>query len=360
LSEKDKKGMTYKEAGVDIDAGTEVVRRIKALVESTYTPRVLESHGAFGGLFSLDFDARTHRLFKRNYREPVLVAGADGVGTKLKIAFVTGVHNTVGIDLVAMSANDILVQGAEPLFFLDYVATGKVKPVVVAEIVEGIASGCKDAGCALLGGETAELPGFYKPGEYDLAGFALGVVEKRRIVDGSLVEPGDVIIGIDSSGLHSNGYSLVRAVFEKASWDYSRHVPEFGCTLGEELLRPTQLYCKQVLSVIRSYQKRIVLAIAHITGGGLVENIPRVLPGGCSVVIDRNTWERPPVFGIIQNLGNVEEAEMYRVFNMGIGMVLVVPEYNANVVVRKLKKQKLNSRVIGKVVRGDGSVRFSK
>ncbi len=357
---KIKKGMTYKDAGVDIDAGDEVVRRIKALVESTYTPRVLQSHGAFGGLFSLDFDSSRQRLFKRNYRNPVLVAGADGVGTKLKIAFATGVHNTVGIDLVAMSANDILVQGAEPLFFLDYIATGKVEPGVVVSVVEGIAHGCSDAGCALLGGETAELPGFYAPGEYDLAGFALGVVERRRIINGSLVEPGDVVIGIDSTGLHSNGYSLVRAVFKKAGWDYSRHVPELGDTLGEELLRPTRIYCRQVLSVMRSYQRRIILAIAHITGGGLVENIPRILPKGCSVVIDRSTWERPPVFGLIQKLGSVEEAEMYRVFNMGIGMVLIVPEYNADVVVRKLKKQGLNSRAIGEVVKGDGSVRFSK
>jgi len=287
---RDKKGMTYKEAGVDIDAGNEVVRRIKTLVESTYTPRVLDSHGAFGGLFALDYDKTRHGLFKRNYREPVLVSGTDGVGTKLKIAFAMGLHSTVGIDLVAMSVNDVLVQGAEPLFFLDYVATGKVEPGVIVDIVEGIAHGCRDAGCALLGGETAELPGFYQPGEYDLAGFAVGVVEKSRIIDGSLIEPGDVVIGIDSSGLHSNGFSLARAVFERAGWDYSRHVPEFGATLGEELLRPTRIYCRQVMSVIRSYQRRIVLAIAHITGGGLVENIPRVLPRGCSVVIDRTTW----------------------------------------------------------------------
>ena len=321
---------------------------------------MLQSHGAFGGLFSLDFDSATHRLFKRNYREPVLVSGTDGVGTKLNIAFATGVHNTVGIDLVAMSANDILVQGAEPLFFLDYVATGKVEPEVIESVVAGIAHGCRDAGCALLGGETAELPGFYKKGEYDLAGFAVGVVERRRIINGSQVEPGDVLVGIDSSGLHSNGYSLARAVFDKAGWDYSRHVPEFGSTLGEEMLRPTRIYCRQVLSVVRSYQKRIVLAIAHITGGGLVENIPRVLPKGCSVVIDKGTWECPAVFEVIRDLGNVDEDEMYRVFNMGIGMVLIVPEYNAGVVIRKLRRQKLNSRVIGRVERGDGSVRFSK
>ncbi len=357
---KNKKGMTYKDAGVDIDAGDEVVRRIKTLVESTYTPRVLESHGAFGGLFALDYDRTRHGLFKRNYKEPVLVSGTDGVGTKLKIAFSTGLHSTVGIDLVAMSVNDILVQGAEPLFFLDYIATGKVKPEVVASVVEGIAHGCRDADCALLGGETAELPGFYQPGEYDLAGFAVGVVEKNRIINGSLIERGDAVIGIDSNGLHSNGFSLVRAVFERAGWDYSRHVPEFGTTLGEELLRPTRIYCRQVMSVIRSYQRRIVLAIAHITGGGLVENIPRVLPKSYSVVIDRTTWEHPPVFDIIQKLGDVEEKEMYRVFNMGIGMVLIVPGYNANVVIRKLRRQGLNSRVIGEVVKGDRSVRFSK
>jgi phosphoribosylformylglycinamidine cyclo-ligase len=239
-------------------------------------------------------------------------------------------------------------------------ATGKVMPDVVASVVEGIARGCRDAGCALLGGETAELPGFYQPGEYDLAGFAVGVVEKNRIINGSLIEPGDVLIGIDSNGLHSNGFSLVRAVFERAGWDYSRNVPEFGTTLAEELLRPTRIYCRQVMSVIRSYQRRIVLAIAHITGGGLVENIPRVLPKGCSVVIDRTTWERPPVFDVVQKLGEVEEKEMYRVFNMGIGMVLIVPEYNANVVIRKLKRQRLNSRAIGEVVKGNGSVRFSK
>jgi phosphoribosylformylglycinamidine cyclo-ligase len=352
--------LTYKEAGVDIDAGNEVVRRIKAMVESTYTPRVLKSHGAFAGMFSLDYDKRKHGLFKRNYREPILVSGTDGVGTKLKIAFATGIHNTIGIDLVAMCVNDVLVQGAESLFFLDYVGTGRVEPDVIATVIEGIAHGCRDAGCALLGGETAELPGFYQPGEYDLAGFAVGVVERERIIDGSHVEPGDKVVGIDSSGIHSNGYSLVRAVFKKAGWDYSRYVPEFGCTLGEELLRPTQIYCRQVLSVIRSYQYRIVLAIAHITGGGLVENIPRVLPKGCSIVIDKRTWRRPPVFEVMQKLGDIDEAEMYRVFNMGIGMVLVVPEYNAGVVIRKLKKQGLKSRVIGEVVRGDGSVRFAK
>ncbi len=357
---KSKKRMTYKDAGVDIDAGNEVVRRIKAAVESTYTPRVLKSHGSFGGLFALDYDRKSLGLFKRNYKAPVLVSSSDGVGTKLKIAFATGVHNTVGIDLVAMSANDILVQGAEPLFFLDYVATGKVEPEVVASVVEGIAHGCRLADCALIGGETAELPGFYAPGEYDLAGFAVGVVERKRIINGALIEVGDLVIGIDSSGLHSNGFSLARAVFEQAGWDFSKEVPEFGCTLGEEMLRPTQIYCRQVLSVIRSYQRRIVLAIAHITGGGLLENIPRVLPKGFSVVIDRSTWECPPVFHGIGELGNVEENEMYRVFNMGIGMVLIVPDYNAAVVIRKLKKQGSKSRVIGEVVKGGGEVRFAR
>ena len=354
------KGMTYKDAGVDIDAGNEVVKRIKTLVEGTYTPRVLYSHGTFGGLFSLDFDSKKHRLFKRNYKDPVLISSTDGVGTKLKIAFATGVHNTVGIDLVAMCVNDVVVQGGEVLFFLDYIAIGKVEPESIAGIIEGIARGCRDADCALMGGETAELPGFYQPGEYDLAGFAVGVVEKNRIISGSEVEPGDVVIGIDSNGIHSNGYSLVRAVFDKAGWDYSRHVPEFGGTLGEELLRPTKIYCHQISSIIRSYQNRIILAIAHITGGGLVENIPRVIPKNCSVLIDKKTWERPAVFKVMQKLGNIEDDEMYRVFNMGIGMALVVPEYNASVVIRKLKRQGLNSRVIGEVIKGDRSVRFAK
>jgi phosphoribosylformylglycinamidine cyclo-ligase len=351
--------MTYKDAGVDIEAGNEVVRRIKESVLSTYTPRVLtQSHGAFGGMFALDFDKKSHALFRRNYKDPILIGCTDGVGTKLKIAFKLGIHDTVGIDLVAMNVNDLLVQGAEPLFFLDYIAAEKLNPDIIAQIVSGISKGCIEAGCAVIGGETAELPTFYKKGEYDLAGFAVGVVERRKIVDGSLIEPGDEVIGIESSGLHSNGYSLARRVFEKAKWHLSRYVPEFACSLGEELLRPTKIYAKSVLAVLADYTYKIVKGMAHITGGAYIDKFPRILPANCSVEIDTKSWEVLPVFRLIQKLGNVEKEEMYHVFNMGIGYTIIAQPWHSSPIIRKLKHAGETAHVIGKIVPGNRTVKL--
>lgn len=305
---------TYRDAGVDIDAGDEFVDRIKPLVRSTFRPEVLTDLGGFGGLFG--FQAG-------KYKEPVLVSGTDGVGTKLKIAFMMDKHDTVGIDLVAMCVNDIAVSGAEPLFFLDYFATGKLSVSKAQEVVAGIAEGCRQAGCALIGGETAEMPSFYPDGEYDLAGFAVGVVEKSKIVDGKTIRPGDIVIGLASSGLHSNGYSLARRVlFEQAKLSVADRVPELDRSLGDVLLAPTRIYAKQILSLIQDFP---VKGIAHITGGGITENLPRVFPKGVRARINRKAWPIPPIFQIMGQLGKVEREEMYRVFNMGIGLILVVP-----------------------------------
>lgn len=305
---------TYRDAGVDIDAGDEFVDRIKPLVRSTFRPEVLTDLGGFGGLFG--FQAG-------KYKEPVLVSGTDGVGTKLKIAFMMDKHDTVGIDLVAMCVNDIAVSGAEPLFFLDYFATGKLSVSKAQEVVAGIAEGCRQAGCALIGGETAEMPSFYPDGEYDLAGFAVGVVEKSKIVDGKTIRPGDIVIGLASSGLHSNGYSLARWVlFEQAKLSVADRVPELDRSLGDVLLAPTRIYAKQILSLIQDFP---IKGIAHITGGGITENLPRVFPKGVRARINRKAWPIPPIFQIMGQLGKVEREEMYRVFNMGIGLILVVP-----------------------------------
>ena len=305
---------TYRDAGVDIDAGDEFVDRIKPLVRSTFRPEVLTDLGGFGGLFG--FQAG-------KYKEPVLVSGTDGVGTKLKIAFMMDKHDTVGIDLVAMCVNDIAVSGAEPLFFLDYFATGKLSVSKAQEVVAGIAEGCRQAGCALIGGETAEMPSFYPDGEYDLAGFAVGVVEKSKIVDGKTIRPGDIVIGLASSGLHSNGYSLARRVlFEQAKLSVADRVPELDRSLGDVLLAPTRIYAKQILSLIQDFP---VKGIARITGGGITENLPRVFPKGVRARINRKAWPIPPIFQIMGQLGKVEREEMYRVFNMGIGLILVVP-----------------------------------
>ncbi len=334
---------TYKQAGVDIAAGNEAVRLMRSAVRSTFRPEVLADIGGFGGLFALD---------TAKYREPVLVAGADGVGTKLKIAFLMDKHDTVGQDAVAMCVNDIIVQGAEPLFFLDYLAVGSLNPVKVAEIVGGVAAGCRLAGCALLGGETAEMPGIYADQEYDLAGFAVGVAERGRVIDGSGVRAGDVLVGLPSSGLHSNGYSLARHVFlTKAGWTVGRFVPEFGRTLGEELLAPTRIYALPVLAVSAGVPLR---GMAHITGGGLVENLPRCLPAGLGAVLDRSAWEVPPVFSIVQSLGNVAEQEMLQTFNMGLGLVLVVPDSEADLAVRLLREAGERPLVVGEVVPGAG------
>ncbi len=340
--------MDYKKAGVNIDAGNEFVRRIRPLVRSTFRPEVLTDIGGFGGLFRFD---------PKKYRDPVLVSGTDGVGTKLRIAFLVGRHDTVGIDLVAMNVNDVAVCGAEPLFFLDYLAVGKLKVGQAEAILAGIAEGCRQAGCALIGGETAEMPGFYAEEEYDLAGFAVGVVERDQLIDGSRVRPGDTMIGLASTGLHSNGYSLARRVLlEDAKMPLDKKMPELGDTLGEVLLRPTRIYVKTIRALVESGDVR---AIAHITGGGLTENIPRVLPDGCRAVIARGSWKQPPLFGLIQARGRVDDEEMARVFNLGIGLVLVVPSERADRLMRLAEAQGDQAFRIGTIEAGEPGVSYA-
>lgn len=332
--------ITYKDAGVDIDAGNRFVNLIKPLVKATSRPEVVAEIGGFGGLFSLSTE---------KYKNPVLVSGTDGVGTKLKLAFMAAKHDTVGIDLVAMCANDIVVQGAEPLFFLDYLATGKLEPEKASEIVKGISDGCVQAGCALIGGETAEMPGFYADGEYDMAGFVVGVVERDNIIDGSSITVGNVLIGIGSSGLHSNGYSLARKViFDVMKLGIDDMIPELGRTVAEELLTPTRIYVKSILNLLRDFR---ISGMAHITGGGLPENIPRILPPGCKAIINKKAWEVPPVFQVIQKAGNVDEHEMFRTFNCGIGMVLMVPERDAEEVMLRLNGLHEKAYIIGEIAK---------
>ena len=333
-------GYTYRDAGVDIEAGNEAVERMKPLVKRTLRPEVIGGLGGFGGLFQLDL---------KKYPEPVLVSGTDGVGTKLRLAFQLNRHDTIGIDAVAMCVNDVLVQGAEPLFFLDYLAVGKADPERIASIVKGVAAGCEQAGCALIGGETAEMPGFYPEDEYDIAGFTVGAVNRDRIIDGSKISSGDVLLGLPSSGFHSNGFSLVRKVFSPYAMDTI--FPELGEPLGEVLLRPTKIYVKIVLPLLDDGK---ILGMAHITGGGLTENIPRILPEGLGVRLNRGVWPIPPVFSLLQRLGEVEESEMYRTFNMGIGFVLIVHAEDADSIREMLKAQGEDSFVIGQVVTGKG------
>ena len=313
--------LTYRDAGVDIDAGDELVERIKPFARRTLRPEVLSNLGGFGALVEVS----------KKYTNPVMVSGTDGVGTKLKLAFRMKKHDTIGIDLVAMSVNDILVSGAEPIFFLDYFACGKLTVDVAADVVKGVAAGCELAGCALIGGETAEMPGLYDPNEYDLAGFALGLVEKDRIIDGSTIVPGDVVVGLASSGVHSNGFSLVRKIL--AVTETQPEDPFDGRTLGEALLEPTRIYVKPVLALL---DKMPVKGIAHITGGGLVENVPRVLPAGTSARLEKSRWPRPAVFDWLQQQGNVPEAEMHRTFNCGIGMVVIVAAADAGAAMQLL------------------------
>jgi phosphoribosylformylglycinamidine cyclo-ligase len=338
--------ITYKDAGVDIDAGDVFVEKIKPFVKSTFRPEVMTQIGGFGGLFAL-----------KKYKDPVLVAGTDGVGTKLKIAFLTNKHDTVGIDLVAMCVNDIIVQGAEPLFFLDYFATGRLKPQEHSDIVKGIAVGCKQAGCALIGGETAEMPSFYGEDEYDLAGFAVGVVEKKKIINGSKIKPGDQLIGLGSSGLHSNGYSLVRkALLEKAGYGVQDTLSELHHTaLGEVLLTPTRIYAKTILSLLKEFDIR---GMAHITGGGITENTPRMLPKGAQALIQKGTWDIHPVFKLVQKKSQVNDDEMYRDFNMGIGMVLAVPKKQASALMKKATKLGETAYLIGEIVKGKPVVKY--
>jgi phosphoribosylformylglycinamidine cyclo-ligase len=348
--------LDYRSSGVDLQTYEDTISRISPLLKRTYTPRVIDWNNGFAGLFRLDDQIG---LLSRAYRDPVLVASTDGVGTKLKLAFATGRHATVGIDLVAMSVNDCLCAGAEPLFFLDYVAMSRDDPELTSQIVQGVSEGCIEAECALLGGETAILPDFYKNGEYDLAGFCVGVVERKHVLDGHEIRPGDKVIGLASSGLHSNGYSLARKiVFERAQLTPETFVDELGRTVADELLAPTRLYVRALKTTYHPYRvKRIVHGIAHITGGGLIDNPPRILPEGCGIRLRRGSWTVPPVFSWLQNLGSVETAEMDRVFNMGIGLVLIVAEYFAESIVRRIThRTKIPAWIIGDVVAGERTV----
>lgn len=330
--------VTYKDAGVDIEAGNSFVNMIKPLVKSTFRPEVMTEIGGFGGLFSLNTG---------KYKNPVLVSGTDGVGTKLKIAFMADYHETVGIDLVAMCVNDIIVQGAEPLFFLDYLATGRLLPEKSALVVKGIAEGCRQAGCALIGGETAEMPGFYLDGEYDVAGFTVGVVDRDNIIDGSTISVGNRLIGIASSGLHSNGYSLARKlVFDCLGLSIDSPFPGSSQTVAEVLLTPTKIYVRSVLNLLKDFK---INGIAHITGGGLLENVPRVLPRGCQATINLDSWERPALFDVLRDAGNVARDEMYKTFNMGIGMVLVVADSEADDILDRLNGMNERAWSIGKI-----------
>ncbi len=335
---------TYRQSGVDIDAGDEFVDRITPLVRSTFRPEVMADLGGFGGLFRF----QAHR-----YTDPVLVSSTDGVGTKLKVAFMTDRHDTVGIDLVAMCVNDIAVSGAEPLFFLDYFATGKLSVRKGQDVLKGIAEGCRQAGCALIGGETAEMPSMYGDGEYDLAGFAVGVVDRPKLIDGKRIQPGDAIIGLASSGLHSNGYSLARRVlFDQAKLGATDRVPELDHPVGEVLLTPTRIYAKQILALI---QEVPINGIAHITGGGITENLPRIFPAGVRAVVRRRSWPVPPIFHVIAKLGQVAREEMYRVFNMGIGLILVVPPDAAGAAIARASSLGDRGYRIGEIMAARGA-----
>ncbi len=321
------KKFSYKDAGVDIDVANIFVEKIKPLIKTTYRKEVMSPIGGFGGLFHLEIG---------NYNKPVLVSSTDGVGTKLKISQLMDKHDTVGIDLVAMSVNDVVVQGAEPLFFLDYIATGKLNIDRNVKIIEGIVNGCREAGCALIGGETAEMPSFYKDDEYDLAGFCVGVVEADKIVDGSEIRVRDKIIGIASNGIHSNGLSLARKVLlEKGKLDINKKIEDFDHSIGLELLRPTKIYVKSILNLIKNFS---IKGIVHITGGGFIDNIPRIVPNPCRAVIVKDSWEIPPIFTVIKKMGNIDDEEMFRVFNMGIGMMVIAPDKETPEIIERLDK----------------------
>lgn len=335
--------LTYKDAGVDTKEGGRAVELMKDHVKRTFSPNVLTGLGSFGSLYQLDLEGIT---------EPVLVSGTDGVGTKLKIAFLSDKHDTVGQDCVAMCVNDIVCQGAAPLFFLDYIATGKVQAEKIADIVKGIADGCVLSDCSLVGGETAEMPSFYDDDEYDMAGFAVGIVDKKKIIDGSKVAEGNVIIGLPSSGIHSNGYSLVRKVFfDRMNMDVADYVEELGCTLGEALITPTRIYVRPAKAVFKKYN---VNGVVHITGGGFYENIPRILPEGLCAEISVGTWDVLPIFRYIKKCGNIEPKEMFSTFNMGIGMMMVVEEKDAEGIMNILQAEGEKPSVIGRIVKGEG------
>lgn len=349
--------LTYKDAGLDLKLYDQAMARLPALMKRTHTSRVMDLPGGFAGLFRLG----KSRKFPRNYRDPVLVSGTDGVGTKLKVAALASVYDTVGVDLVAMSVNDCLCLGAEPLFFLDYLAIPKDDPELVAQIVGGVCAGCEQAGCALLGGETAVMPDLYAPGDFDLAGFCVGVAERRRIIDGTKIKPGDVVLGLESSGLHSNGYSLVRkAVFEAAELSIDEHVAQLGQSVGQALLAPTRIYVRPVLDLLRRNEdKPAIRGMAHITGGGLADNLERILPAGCRVEINRQAWQPPAIFEWLQQLGNIDREEMYRVFNMGIGFVLVVRPKAAAAIERRLRRHAIPTFVVGKVSKGERAATYT-
>ncbi len=330
--------LTYADSGVDIEKANQLVNRIKSIAKSTPRSGVMGEIGGFGGLFSLNL---------ANISNPVLVSATDGVGTKLKIAFQMDKHDTIGIDLVAMCVNDIIVQGAKPLFFLDYLSMGALDNTVAEKILLGIAEGCNQAGCALIGGETAEMPGMYQAGEYDLAGFCVGLVDDTKIIDGSYIRPGHKLIGIASSGVHSNGFSLVRKIFfDKCKYTVNTQIPEFGTTLGEELLKPTIIYVSSILSMLRDLP---IHGLVHITGGGIDENIIRVIPDSCKAVVHKDAWEIPPVFQLLQKEGNVSDTEMQRTFNNGIGMVVVVPETSVEETMDRLSALGENAYIIGEI-----------
>jgi phosphoribosylformylglycinamidine cyclo-ligase len=339
------KPISYSDAGVDIDAATRATDRIKELARTTFNQRTLSDIGSFGGMFDGAFP---------NLAEPVLVASADGVGTKLKIAFATGIHNTVGRDLVNHCVNDILVQGARPLFFLDYIATGKLSPDIVASVIEGIARGCRENGCVLLGGETAEMPGFYNEGEYDIAGFIIGVVDRKNVIDGKTIADGDVLLALPSVGLHTNGYSLARKLFfEIAGYEPHTLLPSLGMTAGEALLQPHVSYLKALDGLLSS---EFIKGLAHITGGGLTDNIPRILPEGTAVEIRKGSWPVLPVFELMQQLGQVSQPEMYRTFNMGVGMVIVCAPENCEKIRKHAHQHSSECYEIGRVISGDSEV----
>lgn len=339
--------ITYKSSGVDIEAGYESVKMMKESVKKTFTKNVVSDLGGFGGLFALDKD---------KYEEPILVSGTDGVGTKLKVAFMMDKHDTIGQDCVAMCVNDILCQGAEPLFFLDYIATGKLEPKVASDIVKGIADGCLECNAALIGGETAEMPGFYSDKEYDVAGFCVGIVDKKNVINGSNIKPGDKLIGLASTGIHSNGFSLVRKVlFDTYDLDVNSEYVGIDETLGEALLRPTKIYYKELKSIVGKFD---IKGISHITGGGFYENIPRMLPKGCMADINTSEIELPPIFKLIRELGKIELDEMYNTFNMGVGMVLAVSASDEAQIMKTLKDNDCKAYSIGEVIEGETGVKL--
>lgn len=344
---EDKPRLSYKDAGVNIDAANAALGNVKEVIKRTFNDNVLQDIGSFGAMYQLDL---------KGIEQPVLVSSVDGVGTKLKLAFMTGKHDTVGIDLVSHCVNDILVQGARPLFFLDYLAAGKLDPAVAAQVIQGIANGCRYAGCALIGGETAEMPGMYNPGEYDIAGAIVGIVDRKRIVDGARIVPGDALIGLYSSGLHTNGYSLARHIcFEVAGLGIDDPMPGTGRTVAESLMAPHLSYAKLLQIVMRVVD---VKGMAHITGGGITENLPRILPAGCAAEIDLGAWSVPPVFTFLRNAGNVEDSEMLRVFNMGAGFIFAVPEAQAAKTLETIEMTGQDAFLAGRVVAGEDGVRY--